>query len=42
MKCKRKFKNCKGETDKTINGYPVCPGCREMGERFDKQIDTRI
>ena len=42
MECTRKFKTCKGETDKTIQGKPVCSGCREMGEKFDQGIDTRI
>ena len=37
MQCQRGFDNiCKGETDKTIDGKPVCGGCREMGEEFDE------
>jgi len=39
MECQRKYKTCKGETDKTINSKPVCPGCREKGEKFDQELE---
>lgn len=39
MNCTRKFTSCKGKANKTILNKPVCPGCREMGEKFDQEIE---
>ena len=38
IKCNRKYITCKGNADGIINNKPVCSGCKERKEGFDKLI----
>lgn len=40
--CVREYDGCHGETQRTINGRPVCRKCKEKGELFDDQLEKEI
>ena len=36
MECQRNYSMfCKGEAEITVDGKPICMGCKEKGEIFD-------